>query len=268
MSDSADFATNIERFTGFADHYDSFRPSPPERFAPLLKEIARTDDRCSVVDLGCGTGLSTRYWSGRAGQITGIEPSDSMRAEADKRGGTGVSYRKGFSHDTGLPDASADIVTCAQALHWMHPQGTFQEAARILRPGGVFASCDYDWPPVTGLWELDAAYLECDLQARALERELGLSPGLEFQEKSGHLGRMQDSGAFRWTREILLHHEDEGDAKRLVGLALSQGSVQTLLKAGIFEEEIGITRLRERAVALLPSSKHWLWCSRVRVGVV
>ena len=42
--------------------------------------------------------------------------------------------------------ASADIVTCSQSFHWMEPEPTLAEIARILRPGGVFAAYDYDWP--------------------------------------------------------------------------------------------------------------------------
>lgn len=196
MGNDETFAGNIERFSGFAAHYDGHRPSPPARLAALLKELAGIhDERARVIDLGCGTGLSTRYWIGKAERIVGIEPSDSMRSEAEMRGGDGVSYQRGFSHDTGLPDACADIVFCSQALHWMDPRGTFVEAARILRSGGVFAACDYDWPPVTGVWELDRAYLECDLKARGIEEQMGLKKVLNFHEKSGHLGRMEASGA-------------------------------------------------------------------------
>lgn len=268
MTDDADYATNISRFTGFADHYDAFRPRLPEALAGVLLEMAQADENSTVIDLGSGTGLSTRYWSGWAKEVIGVEPTDAMREEAEKHGGLGVSYRRAFSHDTGLPDAGASIVICSQALHWMDPQGTFAEAKRILRPGGVFAACDYDWPPVTGFWQLDQAYAECDQRARQIEREQHLSEGIRFQEKSGHLDRMKSSGAFRWTREILLHHVEEGDATRLVGLLFSQGSVQTLLKAGRSEADIGIDRLRELASELMPLPKRWFWCSRVRVGVV
>lgn len=263
-----DFSTNIERFTGFADHYDAYRPSPPEILSRILLEMARADSSATVVDLGCGTGLSTRYWSGKVARVIGIEPTDAMREEAERKGGDGVSYRRGFSHDTGLPDACADLVTCSQALHWMDPQATFEEAKRILRPGGVFAAYDYDWPPVTGVWELEAAYVDCDQRSRGIERGQGLSPGLKFQEKSGHLARMEESGAFRWARELLVHHEDEGDGARLCGLVLSQGSVRTVLKAGYQESDFGLDQLRELAAKLMPERKRWLWSSRVRVGVV
>ena len=39
----------------------------------------------------------------------------------------------------------------------MEPEPTFAEVARILRPGGVFAAYDYDWPPVVDP-ELDEAF--------------------------------------------------------------------------------------------------------------
>ncbi len=44
-------------------------------------------------------------------------------------------------------EGTAGIVTCAQSFHWMEPESTFIEVARILRPGGVFAAYDYDRPP-------------------------------------------------------------------------------------------------------------------------
>ena len=47
----------------------------------------------------------------------------------------GVEYREAFAQATGLEDGVADIVTCSQSLHWMDPQPTFAEAARVLRPG-------------------------------------------------------------------------------------------------------------------------------------
>ena len=59
----------------------------------------------------------------------------------------------------GLADGSADVVLAVQAMHWMEPAATLAEVARILRPGGVFATVDADWPPVTGLAAAEAAWV-------------------------------------------------------------------------------------------------------------
>ena len=267
---SNDFSGNIERFSGYADLYDQYRPAPPEILASILTQLAQVAFPERVVDLGCGTGLSTRYWAGKARQVIGIEPTGDMRRQAEvQTQAAHITYREGFSHQTGLPDDCASIVTCSQALHWMEPQSTFEEARRILIPGGVFAAYDYDWPPTVGSWEAEAAYMACMGRVWKYERSLPAQPSLRRWRKDEHLARMQASGCFRYTKEIVVHHTDVGNADRLVGLLLSQGSVMTLLKNGASEEQLGIDRLREKArQALGAEERSWYWSSRVRFGIV
>lgn len=266
-----DFQGNIERFSGFADNYDRNRPEPPEALAEVLTRLAKRPFPDLVVDLGSGTGLSTRYWAGKARAVIGVEPTADMRRQAAlATQAANVSYREGLSHQTGLPDGCAQIVTCSQSLHWMEPESTFKEAARILEPGGVFAAYDYDWPPTTGIWEADAAYEACVRQVAAREKEFkGGGPPVRRWGKNGHLERMQASGCFRYTKEIVLQHTDLGSAGRLVGLLMSQGSVMTLLKAGLGEDELGIAQFRQAARQALGSGESiWYWSSRVRIGIV
>ena len=266
----AGFAGNIERFSGFADLYDRYRPSPPAILSAILTQWLHAPGPEVVVDLGSGTGLSTRYWADKATQVIGIEPAADMRRQAEAQTSAGnVTYREGFSHQTGLPDGYAQIVTCSQALHWMEPQATFHEAARILVAGGIFAAYDYDWPPTTGDWEADAAYEACMARVGACEADHHSEESLRRWDKAQHLARMRASGYFRYTKEIVVHHADLGNAERLVGLCLSQGSVMTLLKAGLSEEQLGIAELRAIAQRTLGSRPQtWHWGSRVRLGVV
>jgi ubiquinone/menaquinone biosynthesis C-methylase UbiE len=271
MTDSNDFSATIERFSGFADQYDKYRPAPPAMLAEVLSQIAGVSRPHLVVDLGSGTGLSTRYWGDKADEIIGVEPSEDMRHQAEKMTtAKNISYREGLSHRTGLPAECADIVICAQALHWMEPQSTFEEAKRILRPGGVFASCDYDWPPTTSNWEADLAYAECwDHVDRVEEEFQSQLLVVKHWEKKLHLSRMEASGCFRFTKEIVMHHIDNGNADRFVGLLLSQGSVMSLIKLGVSEDKLGITSLREAAKQMLGSDQRpWYWSSRIRYGVV
>lgn len=267
--ETPDFAPVIERFTGYADHYDSVRPAPPDALAELLTGMAGGGFPALVADLGCGTGLSTRYWSGRALAVRGVEPSASMRARAESLPAAGVSYQEGYSHATGLETGSADIVCCCQALHWMEPAGTFREAARVLRSGGVFAACDYDWPPATMCPDADAAYEVCLEQTWEMEKRTGISEKVARWAKEGHLGRMRDSGVFRRVTECVLHHREPGGAERLVGVLLSQGHVRSLMKAGLTEAELGVDRLRAEAErAFAGRETLWFWSSRVRIGIV
>ena len=77
---------NANRFMGFAGTYDDTRPRVP--FYPV-EIITRYLQRkpMTVLDLGCGTGLSTEIWKGHCDKVLGIEPSSDMIAEARNRVG-------------------------------------------------------------------------------------------------------------------------------------------------------------------------------------
>lgn len=266
-----DLSANVERFTGFADVYDRHRPKPPELLYKLLTRLRGVERPGRVVDIGSGTGLSTFYWHEGADEIIGVEPSADMRfqaiAAAKAMGAYDVRFVAGLSSETGLPDACADLVTCSQSLHWMDPEPTFAEVVRILRPGGVFAAYDCDWPP-TCQWEAEQAFLDVMDRASTLGDATSAYQGVQRWSKSEHLGRMAASGRFRYTREITVHSEDYGNAERLVGLSLSQGSVATLLKRGVAESDIGLDRLREICDRVLGEElQPWLWSYRVRCAL-
>jgi SAM-dependent methyltransferase len=264
-----DYSGNIERFSGFADLYDKYRPDPPAILASILTRLADTAFPDLVVDLGSGTGLSTRYWAGKAKMAIGIEPTADMRLLAIALTQAGnIDYREGYSHQTGLPEACAQIVTCAQSLHWMEPLSTFAEVTRILQNGGVFAAFDYDWPPTTGKWEADHAFQEFMMRSNEVGGSQNSIQEVKRWEKSRHLDRMHESGYFRHTKEIVVHHVDLGNAERLVGLALSQGGVMSQLKQGISEAELGVDKLRGTARKILGAGQsEWVWSSRVRIGI-
>jgi ubiquinone/menaquinone biosynthesis C-methylase UbiE len=241
---------------GFAERYDSFRPRPPVVLLDWLPWLARVTRPNLVVDLGSGTGLSTKPWAERAEAVVGVEPNDAMRMyAASSIDAENVRFSDGSAYDTGLPDGSADIVTCSQSLQWMEPTATFAEVARILRPGGVFAAYQYE-SLQTPFWEPEQAWEELRVTKSRLRAERGLDAGKSRWAVSREA--LERTGRFRWVRELSLHSVEEGDARRLVGLALTEGSLTTLLAAGVGEEEVGLARLREVAERTL-GDRPWPW---------
>ncbi len=263
---------NIERFSGFAQQYDAHRPQPPSAIPDILMQLAQVERPRLVVDLGSGTGLSSCIWIERADEVIGIEPNADMRRQAEGRIPSQARARKiryvdAVSSKTGLPDNCADIVTCSQSLHWMEPQPTFAEASRVLRAGGVFAAYDCDWPPTMN-WEAEAAYTNFIANAEKIGENRGWYKGVEKWAKDQHRARMEASGCFRYVKEIVVHHRESGNDERLVGMALSQGGVASLLKRGMGEVEIGLDRLRavcQRAIG--PDPIPWYFSYRVRLGI-
>lgn len=247
----------------FAQSYDRFRPRPPRPLLELFCRLAGVERPELVVDLGSGTGLSTRAWVGLAERVVGVEPHDGMRAVAEATGG--AEYVSSDSSATGLPDACADIVTASQSLHWMDPAATFAEVGRILRPGGVFAAYDYDAAPAIHP-EIDAAHEAVLDRAQELRRDTGvLAPWAprHHVHKDEHLANMRASGAFRYVRDLQAHSVEDGDADRLLGMIRSFGGV-----AMHEHEELGLDRLEAVARRILGDRTVPFWFGyRVRLGI-
>ncbi len=250
---------------GFATRYDRFRPRTPQALVEVLCRYARVERPALVVDLGCGTGLSTRIWSGVAEHVVGIEPNAAMLVAADRA--PGVEYREAFAHDTGLVGSAADIVTCSQSLHWMEPEPTFAEVERILRPGGVFAAYDYDWPPVIDP-ELDEAFKAYQARRRQARQAHGIQRGADRWAKEKHLERMRASGRFRFCRELVLHSIEEGNAQRIVGFTRSLGLPVADVNDEELERELRVDALEDVARRVLGGrTVPMLFGYRIRVGV-
>ncbi|MBV8482037.1 MAG: class I SAM-dependent methyltransferase [Verrucomicrobia bacterium] len=170
------------------------------------------------------------------------------------------------AHQTGLAEQSVDIVTASQSFHWMDPVPTLAEIARVLRPGGVFAAYDCDWPPVCDP-VADAAFAECRRHADEMLEQAGISKAKKWP-KNQHLEQIKKSGHFRYSRDLACLNPDSGDGDRFVGLARSQGSVADLLKQGYTEADVGLDRFRETVQQRFNNqTMRWFWCYRIRVGI-
>ncbi|QUL54706.1 class I SAM-dependent methyltransferase [Paenibacillus tritici] len=235
MIPSGNSKANIDRFLGYQDEYDRYRPEAPPLVIELLSNYLGRRPSL-VADIGCGTGLSTFLWKGAAEAVTGVEPNLDMLSKAQEKlrlldaGAEVVSFVQGYSNQLPFETESVDIITCSQSFHWMDPGSTLQEISRCLRPGGVFAAYDCDWPLV--LWPaIEARYNRLIATSDALLAEL--QPGADQArkwDKEGHLGRIKASGLFSFAREVVFHNTESCDAQRYIGLALSQGGIQSLLK--------------------------------------
>ena len=293
---------NARRFSGFADLYDAVRPVPPPVLAEIITTYAggRPD---LVVDLGSGTGLSTRWAATWAASALGVEPSADMRERAASvPSAATIRYVEGFSGSTGLADGCADVVLAVQALHWMEPVSTFAEVARLLRPGGVFAALDCDWPPSVGNARAEQAWHAARSTVALHERQLAgwsdatmpprmassspqsdelrpagsgdpraavvIAEGVQYWHKGEHLGRMVASEQFQHCVEVAVLGEERGDADRFVRLFQSQGDYQALRRNGLDDETLGIDRFRAEVEAALGAEQRPFWFTyRARIGV-
>ena len=92
-----------------------------------------------VLDVAVGTGLvarAARDILGDSGQVTGVDLSMGMLAEARKR--LPITLVQGVAEKLPIRDACADFVTMGYALrHVSDLESTFREYLRVLKPGGT-----------------------------------------------------------------------------------------------------------------------------------
>jgi SAM-dependent methyltransferase len=128
----------IGRFSGLAGLYAQCRPDYPAAALDFIERRCGLKPGSIVVDVGCGTGISSRLFARRGFKVIGVEPNADMRRQAEGARGDGVPpvYRDGRAEATGLPDACADLVLAAQAFHWFKPDAALSEFHRLLKPNG------------------------------------------------------------------------------------------------------------------------------------
>jgi SAM-dependent methyltransferase len=111
----------------------------PEADLKVLGDVAGLD----VLEYGCGAAQWAIKLARAGARVTGLDQSRSqLRHAANKVAAAGVPVPLCCASATAVPfrDASFDVVFCDHgAMSFCDPYRTVPEAARLLRPGGLFA---------------------------------------------------------------------------------------------------------------------------------
>jgi len=108
------------------------------RLEPLLLEPSK------ILDLGSATGATGRLLRKRFKRthIVSLDLSQAMLARGKKQQSwfSRASFVKGDAHRLPFADGVFDMIVANQLLPWVpEPRPVFEEVARVLVPGGVFA---------------------------------------------------------------------------------------------------------------------------------
>jgi SAM-dependent methyltransferase len=159
-----------------AERYDATRGGPPRAaaaaaaLAELLGDGART-----VLDVGCGTGLVGHKLTEHRYRVFGVDRAAAMLRFGSARL-PGLLTRGNALGELPIRTGSLDAVYTVWLLHLLDdPEPVITEAARVLRPGGLY---------VTTV-DKDSATFDADDDAAALLRPL----------RAGHVHPASDRSA-------------------------------------------------------------------------
>jgi ubiquinone/menaquinone biosynthesis C-methylase UbiE len=220
-----------KRWSGLTAQYNGFRPNPPARLMDTLLRFAQTAKADLVVDLGCGTGNSTRVWQDKAQHIIGIDPSEEMLSTARAcTAAEHIEYRHAVASDTRLPDQCADVVVASAAIHWMEPVSTLKEIKRILKNEGIFSFWGPAYPPVTPFMELDQAFFELASAIDAQKMRFDQTQKFKWSETFNEISRHTH---FRFHRYFYLDQEFYWSADDYLNWLNTHGAIIALLQSHI-----------------------------------
>lgn len=143
-----------DHFSTHASEYAAHRPTYPRALIDVLAEAA--PGQSVALDCACGTGQLSVLLADRFQHVVATDASAEQIAHATPH--DRVAYSIAPAERSGLPEASTDLVTVAQAAHWLDLPTFYVEARRVARPGAILALVTY------GVLHVDDAAVDAVIQ--------------------------------------------------------------------------------------------------------
>lgn len=140
-----------ESFGSGAELYDRARPRYPDA---LIQAVVAAAPGKDFLDVGCGTGITSRQFQAAGCNVLGVDVDERMAAYAR---GTGVDVEVSPFESWEARGRTFDAIVAGMTWHWIDPALGAAKAAEVLRPGGVLAVFWYVLQPPPELSEAFAA---------------------------------------------------------------------------------------------------------------
>ena len=133
-------------FSDDAADYATFRPTYPAALFEFVAGLAAR--RATAWDCATGNGQAAVPLAERFDRVIATDASAEQIAHATPH--PRVTYGVALSDASGLASDSVDLVTVAQALHWLPLERFFAEVRRVVTADGILAVWCYTRPLIGG----------------------------------------------------------------------------------------------------------------------
>ena len=128
-----------DHFSRLSSRYAVYRPRYPEGLFDAI--AAASPRRGQVWDCATGSGQAAVPLAARFDTVIASDASRQQLRSASPH--PRVHYCAALAERSPIRERWADVVTVAQALHWLDLAGFYAEVRRVLRPGGLFVAWTY-----------------------------------------------------------------------------------------------------------------------------
>ena len=128
-----------DHFSANSAKYAANRPTYPRALIDFLADIAPGHEQ--ALDCGCGSGQLSTLLAARFNRVFATDASAQQIANATPH--ERVAYRTAPAEQSGLPEGSVDLITVAQAAHWLDLKAFYAEVRRVGRPNAILALITY-----------------------------------------------------------------------------------------------------------------------------
>jgi ubiquinone/menaquinone biosynthesis C-methylase UbiE len=127
-------------FSDRSDLYAKYRPTYPEALYHYI--LSFVEKRNHAWDCATGNGQAAGVL---ANYFEKVEASDISAAQLEKAvQKPNIQYHMAPAEHTPFPDDTFDLITVAQAYHWLSPKEFYKEATRTGKPNAVVAAWVYN----------------------------------------------------------------------------------------------------------------------------
>lgn len=129
-----------DRFSSQSDAYKKFRPHYPQALYDHILSFVPARD-CAL-DVATGNGQAAVVLADYFKSVIAIDTSAAQLEKAEQK--ENIEYRIASAEQTFSKPHTFDLMTVAQAYHWLQHEAFAQEVRRIAKPGAVIAVWLYD----------------------------------------------------------------------------------------------------------------------------
>lgn len=156
-----------DNFSTQAATYAAYRPGyPQELFDWLYGQCPGFE---VAWDCATGNGQAAVKIAEKFETVYATDISVNQLEKSEHR--DNIVYKQGSAEVSGFADNSFDLITVAQALHWLGHKKFFVEVERVAKPGALFAAWGYHLPKVSLEVDTIVKYLYVDVVGPYWDKE-------------------------------------------------------------------------------------------------